>query len=300
MLNSPALKKYGLTPPGFQRELAEAQHDREIDESVLVDLHVRRRLARDYRIAGPRRAALCNEYSPGSLQWRRSWRRCASSRLNANGIRAAARKGMFQWLERQNADFVCLQETKAQEHQLERRTLFRPDGYHCYYDDAQKKGYSGVAIYARHKPHNVIRGLRLEEFDAEGRYLEARVRQAQRRLALPAVRLLERGAPGGEVPLPRRVHAVPARLKRRRRDYILCGDWNIAHKKIDLKNWRSNQKNSGFLPEERAWLTCVFDQLGFVDVFRHLNRKPDQYTWWSNRGRAWDEQRRLAHRLPGR
>ena len=206
--------------------------------------------------------------------------------LNANGIRAAARKGLFEWLPAQDADVVCLQETKCQRDQIT-EPHFQPAGYHCYYFDAVKKGYSGVAIYSREKPLTVVAGHGSREFDGEGRYIEARFKNLSVISAVPAVGLVERGAPAGQVPLPGRVHALPAALKRKRRDYILCGDWNIAHRQIDLRNWRSNQKNSGFLPEERAWLDELFDDVRYVDAFREVNPDPDQYTWWSNRGQAW-------------
>ena len=206
--------------------------------------------------------------------------------LNCNGIRSAARKGLFRWLPRQRADVVCLQETKAQEHQLGGRE-FRPAGFHCHYYDAEKKGYSGVAVFSRQEPDEVIRGFGVEEFDREGRYIEARFG----RLSVVSVYM-----PSGSSSEERQqakfrflAEFMPhlRMLARKKRDYVLCGDWNIAHKEIDLKNWRANQKNSGFLPEERAWLDEVFDRVGFVDAFREVDPRPDQYTWWSNRGQAW-------------
>jgi exodeoxyribonuclease-3 len=205
---------------------------------------------------------------------------------NLNGIRAAAKKGFFAWLPRQNADVVCIQETKAQIHQLE-DAIFHPDGYHCYYHDAEKKGYSGVALYSRREPDAVIRGLGWDYVDIEGRYLEARFGDIR------VVSLyVQSGSSGDErqtikyrfmddfMPYMQSLHDEPA-------EYIICGDWNIAHKQIDLKNWKSNQKNSGFLPEERAWFDELFGPAGFVAAFRVVNPEPDQYTWWSNRGQAW-------------
>jgi len=206
--------------------------------------------------------------------------------LNANGIRSAARKGFFNWVEAQDADVVCLQETRAQLIQLA-DPMFRPHGYHCYYLDAEKKGYSGVAIYSRAKPQAVVTGFGSREFDAEGRYIEAQFKG----LSVVSVYL-----PSGSSSEERQQakfrflgEFMPflRSLRRRRRDYVLCGDWNIAHKEIDLRNWRSNQKNSGFLPEERAWLDELFGDVGYVDGFREVNPQPDQYTWWSNRGQAW-------------
>lgn len=207
--------------------------------------------------------------------------------LNANGIRAAARKGFFQWLHLQDADVVCIQETKAQEHQLADE-VFAPAGYHCFYEDAEKKGYSGVAIYTRHKPKKVIRGFGIDEFDNEGRYLEVQ---------LPGINVVSLYLPSGssgdhrQESKDRFLDAFVPHLKkihRRRSETILCGDWNIAHKEIDLKNWKANRKNSGFLPYEREWMDELFGPLKFADAFREINTDGDQYTWWSNRGRAWD------------
>jgi exodeoxyribonuclease-3 len=206
--------------------------------------------------------------------------------INVNGVRSAARKGFFGWLPKQRADVVCLQETKAQESQLPPEIAV-PRGFHAYYHDAQKKGYSGVALYAARKPDQVIAGLDWEDFDREGRYIEARFGN------LSVVSLyLPSGSSGPERQAAKfdfldRFLPVLKKMRRSKREYILCGDWNIAHQNIDLKNWRSNQKNSGFLPEERQWLTRVFDELGFVDAFRVVNKDAEQYTWWSNRGQAW-------------
>src|SRR6516165_10152556 len=206
--------------------------------------------------------------------------------VNVCGIRSAAEKGLFRWLRRQQADFICLQETKSQEQQLAAHDV-RLSGYHSVFCDAERKGYAGVALYSRTRPDRVIRGFGVAEFDREGRYLEVQTG------ALSVVSLyLPSGSAGPERQASkfRFLEAFTphlARLRRRGRHYILSGDWNIAHQPIDLKNWRSNQKYSGFLPEERAWLSGVFDELGFVDVFRHLNKEPGQYTWWSNRGQAW-------------
>jgi exodeoxyribonuclease-3 len=206
--------------------------------------------------------------------------------LNVNGIRSAASKGFFDWLRRQKADVVCLQEVKAHEDQLDAE-LLRPAGFHGYFYCAQKKGYSGVALYARAEPDRVLKGFGSKEHDDEGRWLQADFGK------LSVVSLyLPSGSAGPhrqESKYRFMQHFLPVLKKLRAggREFVLCGDWNIAHKEIDLRNWRSNQKNSGFLPEERAWLTQVFDDLGWVDVFRTLNDKPDQYTWWSHRGQAY-------------
>ena len=208
--------------------------------------------------------------------------------FNANGIRAAARKGFFEWLPEQQADVVCIQETKAQEHQLD-KPEFRPDGHHCFYFDAERKGYSGVAIYARQEPDEVIRGLGegFEEFDAEGRYIEARFGK------LSVASLYLPSGSAGDHRQDSKWRFLEAFMPRMRemmaddREYILCGDWNIAHTKADIKNWRGNQKNSGFLPEERAWLDELFGDAGWVDAFRQIEQPEHSYTWWSHRGQAW-------------
>ena len=206
--------------------------------------------------------------------------------LNLNGIRAAARKGMFKWISRTSPDVLCFQETKAQEHQLADE-LFHPEGYDNYFHDAEKKGYSGVAIYTRHKPKKVTRGLGWTDVDSEGRWIQVDYDK------LSVISLYLPSGTSGDArqafkyDVMARMESVLKKMRRQRREFIICGDWNIAHKKIDIKNWRSNQKNSGFLPEERAWLDWVFDEAGYVDAFRAVDQAADQYTWWSNRGQAW-------------
>jgi exodeoxyribonuclease-3 len=206
--------------------------------------------------------------------------------LNVNGIRSAARKGLFAWLARQRAHLVCLQEIKAQASDLSDE-MRQPKGFHGFFHLATKKGYSGVGIYARRKPDQVVEGVGIADIDAEGRYVRADFGK------LSVVSLyMPSGSSSPERQVAKfsfmeRFLPILGGLHGSGRDWIICGDWNIAHKEIDLRNWRGNQKNSGFLPEERAWLGQVFDQLGLVDVFRRLNPDPDQYTWWSNRGQAW-------------
>ncbi len=206
--------------------------------------------------------------------------------LNANGIRSAASKGFFEWMLQQNADVICLQETKAQEHQLAPET-YHPAGYHAYFHDAQKKGYSGVALYCKTEPDRVMMGLGWPDIDAEGRYIQADFGK------LSVISLYMPSGSSGEgrqavkFDLMARLQPVLQRLRADGREYIICGDWNIAHRAIDLKNWRGNQKNSGFLPEERVWMDELFGVSGFVDAFRVVNQDAEQYTWWSNRGQAW-------------
>ncbi len=208
--------------------------------------------------------------------------------LNVNGIRAAARKGLFRWLVAQRADVVCLQETRAQKHQID-GPPFHPPSFSCSYEPAQRPGYSGVALFSRREPDRLIRGFGWDESDREGRYLQADFGK------LSVVSLYMPSGSSGEMRqaakfrfLDRFMPHLRA-LRRQDREFVICGDWNIAHKAIDLKNWQANQNHSGFLPEERAWLDQLFDRVGFVDAFRVVNQEPDQYTWWSNRGRAWEK-----------
>lgn len=207
--------------------------------------------------------------------------------LNINGIRAAARKGFFSWMVRQKADVVCLQETKVQYEQIKGDADYFPKNYRYYHFDAERKGYSGVAIYTRQEPEYVAHGLGWPDFDKEGRYLQVDFK------GLSVISLyLPSGTSGEErqtmkYDFMERFKEVLLKIRNSTNEFIICGDWNIAHKKIDLKNWRSNQKNSGFLPEERAWMDWVFTEYGYVDAFRVVNQKEDQYTWWSNRGQAW-------------
>ncbi len=206
--------------------------------------------------------------------------------FNANGIRSAASKGFFDWFAAQHADLLCLQETKAQEHQLE-ATVYRPAGYHGFFHDARsRKGYSGVAIYTRRRPDQVLDTLGWEAFDQEGRYLEARFGN------LSVVSLYVPSGSSGEerqrfkfAALERLAPILDGWLASGR-DYVICGDWNIVHTRLDIRNWASNQKNSGCLPEERAWLDSLFRERGWVDSFRALKPEAVEYTWWSQRGNA--------------
>jgi len=206
--------------------------------------------------------------------------------LNVNGIRAGHRKGFFQWMLVQNVDVVCIQETKAQVHQLSEEIL-SPNGYSGFFNDAEKKGYSGVVIYTRQQPDKIKTTLGWHHADSEGRYIQA---------DFGSLSIISLYIPSGSSSEERqtikydfmdRFMPVLKKYRNKKRNYIICGDWNIAHKEIDLKNWRGNRKNSGFLPEERAWMDKLFDSVGMVDAFREINQQEDQYTWWSNRGQAW-------------
>ncbi|NMF99160.1 exodeoxyribonuclease III [Aromatoleum toluolicum] len=208
--------------------------------------------------------------------------------LNLNGIRSATTKGFIDWLGAQDADVVCLQELKAHAGDLN-DAMRGPAGYTGYFHHAEKKGYSGVGVYARRTPDRIVEGLGIADIDAEGRFLQLDFGQ------LSVVSLyLPSGSSSEErqqikFSFMERFLPHMAQLHASGREVVICGDWNIAHREIDLKNWKSNQKNSGFLPEERAWMTRVLDEQGWIDVYRRLH--PDTtdacYTWWSNRGQAW-------------
>ncbi len=208
--------------------------------------------------------------------------------LNLNGIRSAAAKGFTLWAERQGADCMGVQELKAQVCDVAGR-LDTVAGMRGHFHCADKRGYAGVGLYARREPSAVLTGIGDADFDAEGRWIECRFDTPARRLSIVSA-YFPSGSSGEQRQLakyrflelirPRLLQLIAAR------ELIVVGDVNIAHQPIDLKNWRGNQKNSGFLPEERAWLTELLGAGGLVDVFRRLNPHPEQYTWWSNRGQA--------------
>ncbi|MFK5985892.1 MAG: exodeoxyribonuclease III [Pseudomonadota bacterium] len=219
---------------------------------------------------------------------------------NLNGIRAAAKKGFFEWMINEQADVVCIQETKAQEEQLSDQ-IFKPEGYFRFFCDAEKKGYSGTAIYSKQQPNKITKGLGWEVADNEGRYIQADYDN----ISIASLYL-----PSGSSKEERQIlkmaflekmEPILKAMVNSKRSYILCGDWNIVHKRIDIKNFNGNKKRSGCLPEERAWLDKLFlepeeltqeaitkkDKIGMLDAFRILNQDAEQYTWWSNRGQAW-------------
>lgn len=205
---------------------------------------------------------------------------------NLNGIRSAQRKGFFEWLLAEQPDVICVQEVRAHMIHLKDQHFY-PEGYHHYFVDAEKKGYSGVGIYSKKKPDHVITQLGWDVSDREGRYIQLDFGKLSiASLYLPSGTSGE-GRQDVKYDFLDQYEKVLRKQRHDGRHYILCGDWNIAHKAIDLKNWKTNQKNSGFLPEERVWLDKLFDEIGFVDAFRVLNQEPDQYTWWSHRGQAY-------------
>ena len=211
--------------------------------------------------------------------------------LNLNGIRSATSKGVEAWLARLAPDCICVQEIKAQMPDLAGR-LEELAGLRGHFHLAEKKGYSGVGLYSRHEPTEVVVGYGSPEFDAEGRYVETRFDTPTRKFSVISC-YFPSGSSGPERQEAKfrflaEFYPVLQRLKAER-EFVLCGDVNIAHQEIDLKNWKSNQKNSGFLPEERAWMTRVIDELQLVDVYRrlHPDTTGEAYTWWSNRGQAY-------------
>ena len=209
--------------------------------------------------------------------------------LNLNGIRSAASKGFVEWAQGVGADCMGVQEVRAQHADVTGR-FDRMGSLGGHFHFAERKGYAGVGLYTQQEPSDVSTGFGDAEFDAEGRWLEARYDTPGRRFSVISG-YFPSGSSGEERQAAKyrfldRLYPHLLRLKAER-EFILVGDINIAHQSIDLKNWRSNQKNSGFLPEERAWMTRLLQEGGLIDVFRTLNPRPEQYTWWSNRGQAW-------------
>ena len=209
---------------------------------------------------------------------------------NLNGIRSAANKGFFAWLQTTQADVVCLQELKAQAADMT-AVMLTPVSYYGYFHYADKKGYSGVGIYSKQKPDEVIEGTGIADIDKEGRYIEARFGN------LSVISLYLPSGSSGEERQTFKFRVLASLLPHFEalaasgREVVICGDWNIAHQEIDLKNYKGNRKNSGFLPEERAWLGDLFARVGWTDVYRVLHPATTEecYTWWSNRGAAYDK-----------
>lgn len=204
---------------------------------------------------------------------------------NLNGIRAAARKGFFKWAIAQIPDFICVQETKAHMHTLE-EPLLHLEGYQSYFSSAEKKGYSGVGIYTRREPLAVHHILGWDHADKEGRYIQVDFKNLSvASLYMPSGSSKEERQ-AVKFDFMKRYYPILEAHGKSEQSFIICGDWNIVHKPIDIKNFKGNQKSSGCLPEERAWLDKVLTQTGFIDAFRALNQNSDEYTWWSNFGNA--------------
>ena len=208
--------------------------------------------------------------------------------VNLNGIRSADSKGFFEWIRTQQADIICLQEIRIMNEQLT-EIMLNPGNLKSGFEFAEKRGYSGVGIYFRKNPDRIHKGIGWQEMDSEGRFIQVDYGK------LSVVSLyLPSGTSGEErqnfkYKVMRYFEKWLCKALKSGREFIICGDWNIAHNEIDLKNWKSNRNNSGFLPAEREWMTKIFEELGFVDVFRKLNQNSEQYTWWSNRGKSWEK-----------
>lgn len=204
---------------------------------------------------------------------------------NVNGIRSAHKKGFFKWVNKQKFDVLCLQELKAHEEQIPKKEILSNKIF-SYYKCAQKKGYSGVSIHSKRKPKDIIFSYGDKEFDDEGRYIEIIFDN------FSVVSLYAPSGSSGDIRQEAKFRFMKSfmkhlkKLSKKKSPYIICGDWNIAHKEIDLKNWKGNKKNSGFLPEEREWFDDLLKDDIYVDAFRVLNKSSNEYTWWSNRGNA--------------
>lgn len=205
---------------------------------------------------------------------------------NVNGIRSAYKKGFYEYLAASGADIVCVQELKAQEADLD-DSMRAPHGMYGVWHCAEKRGYSGVALYSKREPDRVQTGMGIAEFDAEGRFVQADFGN------LSVISLYLPSGSSSEERQQVKFRFLAAsypmlrRLQTQGRDIVICGDWNIAHQNIDLKNWKGNLKNSGFLPEEREWIGKVIAELGWVDIWRTLYPETPGYTWWSQRGQAY-------------
>ncbi len=206
--------------------------------------------------------------------------------LNVQGIKQAAERGLFDWFIKQDADVICLQDIQAKEYQLD-DAIYHPQGYTAYFFDAFEDDYSGVAIYCKKPPKAIMTGLGFELCDFHGRFIQADYDNfSVISMSIPS------GLKGDDAQ-SQKLHFMENFLNhlrktlRKRRQFIFCGTWNIAHKTMDLSNWYVNQKSSGFLSEERQWLDVVFNELGFTDAFREINHADHQFTWWPPYNKAW-------------
>jgi exodeoxyribonuclease-3 len=214
--------------------------------------------------------------------------------LNANGIRSAARRGFFTWAQTQAADVICLQETRAQEHQLPADAFVLP-GFTGYFVDAKRRGYSGVALYSRSEPLEVRRSLGWDDIDSEGRFIQADFGDLSITSLYVPSGISGPARQAFKMNFLERLLAVLAKLRGSGREHIVCGDFNVAHKDVDTYSPARNQHITGFLPEERAWMDTLLERVGWIDVFRAVNPEPKQYTWWSNWPAAWE--RNLGWRI---
>lgn len=209
--------------------------------------------------------------------------------INVNGLRAAEKKGLLDWLNESEADVVCMQETRINHDQWTDK--FKPEGWHTHLFPAERAGYAGTAIYSRLPIVSLSRGLGFELADSQGRFITAEFDLGLDKPVFISSLYLPSGSSGDEAQARKDIFLDEYKqiLKHWRdedKSVIICGDYNIVHKRVDIKNWSGNQKASGCLPHERAWLDHIYDELGYVDTFRVVRKESEVYSWWSNRGQA--------------
>jgi exodeoxyribonuclease-3 len=218
--------------------------------------------------------------------------------FNTQGIEQAADNGFFDWMTQQDADVVCLQDLRAKEYQLD-ADRYHPEGYHAYFFDAFEDGFSGVAIYTRHLPKAIMTGLGFEQCDFNGRFIQADFDKISvSSMTIPSG-LSSEEAQASKMEYLELFMGHLKKTLRKRREFIFAGTFNIAHRPVDLSNWYVNQRVSGFLAEERAWIEAVLDEMGYVDAFREVNKAERQFTWWPDYNRAWtlNEGARLDYQI---
>jgi exodeoxyribonuclease-3 len=205
--------------------------------------------------------------------------------LSADGIRSAADKGFYGWLEEQDADFVCIQDLQCAEHELQSDNFF-PGAYNAYFFDSVEGTNAGVALYCRTLPKAIMTGLGFADFDMEGRYIQADYSN----VSVGSILVPPGGEPGSDEAARKSqflelLQAHLRKIRNKRREFILCGGWSLAHRPADVQDTEANSTRSGFLADERQWLDEVLD-LGYVDAFREINSDQDEFTWWpdGNRG----------------
>ncbi len=212
--------------------------------------------------------------------------------LCVDGIHQAAQRGLYQWLAEQDADIICLQDLRALEHELEYNEHFQLDGYFAYFFGSGIEHYNGVAIYTRHQPKALIFGLGFSSgVDMEGRYLQADFEQISVGTLLAPTALGDHESQEVKIQFFDDMQAHLHKISRKRREFIFCGNWAMAHKREDVQNWHNNDSQSGFLPHEQQWMNQLFTQVGYADAFRKGNTDKDEYTWWPSgvigKGDGW-------------
>ncbi len=212
--------------------------------------------------------------------------------LCVDGIKQAAKRGFYDWVVNQDADIICIQDIRAWEGQLyDQEKIFFPKEYHGYFFDAADENFSGVAIYCRKPPKAIMTGLGFPTADLEGRYIQADYDEISIGSILAPCATEQTQSQEHKIEFFDDLQAHLNKITRKRREYVICGNWNMAHTKKDVQNWETNQNNSGFLPHERQWMDQLYNQLGYVDAFRHCTLDGDEYTWWPSgthgEGEGW-------------